>query len=105
MGHAPVETLGNGWCCVFALSESLRLQSPIELCEKMRALLLSRELYNTQALKQPEAEQGLFLHDGVKHNARLCECLDRELERKASKHGVYCKLSLMVEKKSTKLFT
>ena len=98
MGHAPVETLGNGWCCVFALSESLRLQSPIELCEKMRALLLSRELYNTQALKQPEAEQGLFLHDGVKHNARLCECLDRELERKASKHGVYCKLSLMVEK-------
>ena len=84
MGHAPVETLGNGWCCIFALSESLRLHSPIELCEKTRALLLARELHNTRALKEPGADLGPFLPDGVKQNTRLCFHLDLELERKTN---------------------
>ena len=98
MGHAPVETLGNGWCCIFALSESLRLHSPIELCEKTRALLLARELHNTRALKEPGADLGPFLPDGVKQNTRLCFHLDLELERKTNIHGVYSKLKKMVDK-------
>ena len=60
VGHAPVETLGNGWCCVFALSESLRLQSPIELCDQMIALLLAREMGNAHEPKEPGSHLGHF---------------------------------------------